>query len=495
MRRRLLVLIALITLAALVATAPASAASRDVRAKKKTACSLKKKAKCKKAKLKNVKVGKQNLSGANLRGATITGTTFTGTDLTNVDFSKATLRGVTFKGVALAGASFAGANLRDVRFDHVTSSSARSSRAGRCAEKLTTSIGDTIVEACDASGADYRGAVLNHVYFFSSTFSGADFSNASLISTGFQDSVLFAANFANASFTANSRLVDADLASSFFDGASGAQIVFTRDPSADTAKIDGRLRFASFMRTRNISFDPKPAASDDVRGLFGTASVQVLRGSGDPAYTSISIGALWGSKRYQFRRDCLQSATVANTGNCQATLAVGDYAVITITTPGEVTASGGGVLSCQGAAANGAYVTTCRGSVTRDVLFLYSAPVAAPVMKTLRVDVRSGGFAPAVLPRILLESVTPAGTVIDTKTCTDAGSCESAYTVGTLVRVTMNGKVETAYFGALCPGETGSAIVDGGATMMTTPTAGYNLERVCSAFPLNADTTIVAELS
>ena len=494
MRRRLIVVIALVALGALVVSAPASASSRDTRAKKKAACSLKKKAKCKKAKLKNIKVGKQNLSGANLKGATITGGTFSGTNLSNADLSNARITNVTFKNVRLSGASFSGARLSGVRFTGVQASAVR--RLARDALTCSSVKYDgryTIPFFCAGTSVDLSHMVVNDTTFAFANLPNADFSFTDFTDSGFSGGQLVDANFYATTWgsTRPWTFSGTVLTGAMFDASRGAGI-----DNIDTVTSDS-LDGASFLDAKRYAFDPGLSADMLVHGLNGPATVLVQRAEGTSApYSAITITGTWPKSLYSYAARCEPAkSAAATTGGCVRKMAKGDTATVVFETPGTIEVTSGG-LACSSAAVTGGYRTTCTGTVSGDTVVTY-----APVRETVKVISVLQNGVPTPMSKIRFESVTSAGARTLLTSCILQTSCSATVVPGTWLRVSVFREHSNGYFGMNCPGETGDAFTNnltewpwGDDTLSgdAGDTTRYALRRICPAFEVTDDITLTA---
>lgn len=492
MRSRLFVLIALVALGALVASAPASAASRDVRAKKKAACSLKKKAKCKKAKLKNIKVGKQNLSSANLKGATITGGTFTGTNLSNADLSGATLKNVKFSGVNLAGADFSNARLVDVRFDHVRRGGKSTRSEVACADGVTLPASqgvDSTTSVTWFKGCQGAYSKFQLTRFQNVVFSDSDFSSASFHSSTFNGVLFLDSNFMGATFEAATmqgvEFKNTDVTGASFD------FVTARDATIDTPDTTG----ASFFLAVGLTFKQAPRLPDMVHGLKGTARVAVSPGAGAPSYSQIAIKTKWDMGAWSRRTTCTSGPTTLLSGTCFAVGALGDIYEIKLEAPSPVSLSVNGAICGRPALSGSLYTATCTGTIGGDVAVTYVGQYTVQVKSVLQ----GGGATP--MSKIRFESVATDGTRAIVKSCVLETSCSTSVQPGTRLRVSVFREHSNGYFGMNCPGETGDAFTNmltewptGDDTLSgdAGDTTRYALRRICPAFEVTGNVTLTA---
>ena len=482
MRRRLLVLLALLALGSLVAALPASAASHDVRAKKKT-CVLKKKAKCKKANLSKQKIGKQNLAGAKLAGANLSGATLTGTNLAGADLTGANLRGATLNGVNLTGAKLAGATFTAARLSGVDfsapSATRRSTRGPfaifRCAISLSSLKPAGIVAECkgawlngasfvDATIADsdFRGAELLGAKFTRAKVTRTDFSGADLERAGLQDSAI-----------SNSKFVVAMLAAASAQGATISGSDFTDALVESFEPMEALTKAGSSnVLTRTLGLNGRAQLLfDSARGTKASASVDAHSNNMDWNLPSVSCRLL-----------CFYDGLI------------GDTFTATISTlPGStLTASRG--ITCAG---SGFY--TCTGTLNSQFMSIYVTP--PPPTSSVTVNSVLQNNAPTPMSKIRFESVAANGARTIVKTCVLEASCTATVVTGTSVRISVFREHSNGYFGMNCPGETGDAFTNNRTLWPTGDdtlsgdagdTTRYALHRICDAFTVTGDVTLTA---
>ena len=479
MRSRLLVLIALLALVSIVAAVPASAASHDVRAKKK-ACVLKKKAKCKKANLSKQKIGKQNLAGAKLVGANLSGSTLTGTNLAGADLTGANLRGATLTGVNLTGAKLTGATFAASRLKRVDFSAPSATRRTarslfsvfRCAVSLNSLKPSGIVADCKGASlqgvsftgatiadSDVRGADLTGANFASTGVTSSDFSGAVMKRIGLQDATFSGSTFV-ATLLAQGSAQGAAISNSDFTDA----LVESFDPLTVLTKAESANRLTRTLGlhgTTMITFD----SAKDVK-----ASAQV---------DAHSDSTVWELPSVSCWLLCFFDGFVDDTFTADIS-----------------TASGSIFSVSSGITCTGSY--TCKGTLTKNFM---SVRISPPTMRTVTVNsvLQSGAATP--MSKIRFETVGDGGARTIAKSCVLQTTCAVSVISGTSVRVSVFREHSNGYFGMNCPGETGDAFTNNKTLWPTGDdtrsgdagdTTRYALHRICDAFTVTSDVTLTA---
>lgn len=479
MRRRLLVLLAVLALGLLVAAMPASAASHDVRAKK--VCVLKKKAKCKKANLSKQKIGKQNLVGAKLVGANLSGSTLTGTNLAGADLTGANLRGATLKGVNLTGAKLTGATFAGASISRVDFSSPKASKRAtrsalnvfRCAVSLNSLKASGIVADCKGAslrGVSFAGATIVNSDFRGADLAGANFTSASVASTDFSGAVMTLAN-----------LDKSTVSSSTF------AVTLLERGSAVGATISQ----SDFTDAFVVAFEPmvaltKPGNGNRLTrtlGLRGTTMVTFDSARGTRAHATVearSNNTVWDLPAVSCSLLCFFDGVVDDTFTATISTAAG----------AKLTVSSG--ITCSGS-------FVCTGTFTGNFM---SVNVTPPTMYTVTVNSvlqNSGGATP--MSKIRFETVTNGVSRRTIETCVAKTTCSISVASETVVRVSVFREHSNGYFGMNCPGETGDAFTNnrtlwpnGDDTFSgdAGDTTRYALHRYCDAFTVTGDVTLTA---
>ena len=479
MRRRLLVLLALLALGSLVAALPASAASHDVRAKKKI-CVLKKKAKCKKANLSKRKIGKQNLAGAKLAGANLSGASLTGTNLAGADLTGANLRGATLKGVNLSGATLTGATFAAAQLDGVDFSAPGANRrrtrsalsAFGCAFSMIRVDGASITARC-------KGASLRKVVFTGASIGNSDFLGADLEEADFTGAVVKNADFRLANMSA------VELAKSSISKSMFGEAVLER-ATAQGAKIE----LSDFADALVMEFSPmlvltRYSAGNRLAGtlgLNGSTWIDIEAAQGTRVNASVeaaSNNAVWRFKPVSCGLPCKYDGIADDTFT------------VTLMAPAGSTVSATSGITCTGTG-----FITCKGTLAGSTM---SIKVIPPLLVTVNSELQNG--APTPMSKIRFESVAANGTRTTLTTCVTQTTCTAGVATGTAVRVSVFRQYSNGYFGMNCPGETGDAFTNNKTlfpnmddTLSGDPgdTTRYALHRYCDAFTVTGDVTLTA---
>lgn len=438
-------------------------------AKAKKKCKLGKRVKCRKAVIAKQSVGKQNLSGAVFAGAKITGTTFTGTNLSAVDFSKATLRDVTFTNVVLTSTNFDGATLKGVTFNHVTVKSPRRRSVPVCYSDNVR----TVPAQCDWA-MSFTRASLTDIVFYDSNVAIGMFSEARLTDVRFYNVAILAGDFSSSTWV-----------NSFMAPASAAVLQQLGLPASDRKPeaTDGDFRNSTgvvIMRGVNVSdssfFEAKSlhvhAVGDDllrVVGLRGATKFSLAPAAG---VSPVQVTALVEATSWEESTHC------TGTTSCRSveSFPVGDRFTAYITTETKMNlVIPGGTCSEPKPESSGWFSSGCSGTITAGA---FAATYAPNVWSVGLSVVRAG--SPQIAPSITIRSVSATGAELSTWTCSAVSECAQRFPEGTLVTLSFSTHLLGSISGMTCP--TGS-----------TPTDDFLTETgSCSAFPVTADTAVVA---
>lgn len=148
--------------------------------------------------LKSVNLKGADLSGANLAGMDLSGLDLSGARLTGATLSGATLAGSNLDNVSAVGADFSQATLSGTRFTGADFSQANFSGASLMEAPTTLQATGGVslaVSNVKLDGANFQGAVIDHIAFKNTSAVGTDFSDLKPRVANFMDSNLQGANF------------------------------------------------------------------------------------------------------------------------------------------------------------------------------------------------------------------------------------------------------------------------------------------------------------